>query len=70
MIEKIFGVYLLVMMSIIAIALFIIGIFLPVGLAIAENNNWWFLLYMVSPMFFFGSFCLFEQLKEISDDIF
>ena len=39
MVEKIFAIYLLAIISVLAIALFAVGIFLPVCLAMAEYNR-------------------------------
>ena len=70
MVEKIFTIYLIAIMSALAIALFAVGIFLPVCLAMADNNNWWFLLYVLSPMFFVGAITLFAQIGELFNDVF
>lgn len=70
MVEKIFTIYLIAIMSALAIALFAAGIFLPVCLAMADNNNRWFLLYVLSPMFFVGAIVLFAQIGELFNDVF
>lgn len=57
--------YIKVIMYIIAMALFILGGFLPVCLAIAENCIWWLLLYLISPMFFVGGITIFEMTGDI-----
>lgn len=70
MVKKIFTIYLIVIMFALAIALFAVGIFLPVCLAMADNNNWWLLLYIISPMFFLGESILFKLIGEISANVF
>ena len=70
MIVKIFAIYFLAVLSAVAVALFAVGIFLPVSLAITENNNWWFLLYILSPIFFAGGIALFAQIGELFNDVF
>ena len=67
---KIFTIYFLAVISAVTVALFALGIFLPVSLARIENNNWWLLLYILSPIFFAGGIALFAQIGEIFNDVF
>ena len=59
--ENIFLIYLKVVMIVVAISLFLVGGFLPVVLAIANNCGWWYLFYLLSPMFFMGGIAMFEM---------
>lgn len=61
----IFEFYMKFIMYIIAIALFILGGFLPISLAIAENCCWWFLLYLISPIMFMGGVMMLEMAGDI-----
>lgn len=63
--KYILDLYVKVIMYIIAIALFVLGGFLPVCFVIVENCIWWLLLYLTSPMFFIGGIAIFEMTGDI-----
>ena len=52
--NTLFKIYFNSILFVIAMVLFVVGAYLPLALVITSNCNWWFLLYLISPLTFVG----------------